>query len=76
MALKREMKITIGPGGAVNIEVVGVPGADCIDFTQFLEEELGEVVARERTPEYYQEQEQGAGQTLHVGGDAEDSGDA
>lgn len=73
MALKREMKITIGPGGDVNIEVTGVPGGECIDFTQFLEEELGNVISRERTAEFYQEAEQTAGQTLHVGGDDDET---
>lgn len=72
MALKREMKISIGPDGGVNIEVVGVPGADCMDFSKFLEEELGEVVAQERTAEFYQEAEGNTTQTLHVGGDDEE----
>ncbi len=69
MALKREMKITIGKGGEVNIEVNGVSGPDCMDFTKFLEEELGDVVARERTNEFYQEAEGNTQTTLHVGGD-------
>jgi hypothetical protein len=55
---KREMLITIGPGGGVRIEVQGVPGADCLDFSKFLEEELGEVVERQRTAEYYQQAEE------------------
>lgn len=55
---KREMKITIGKDGGVNIEVIGVPGESCLDFSKFLEDELGEVVARERTPEYYQQAEE------------------
>jgi hypothetical protein len=54
MALKREMKITIGPDGNVAIEVTGVPGGECLDFTQFIEEELGEVIDREHTAEFYQ----------------------
>ena len=51
---KREMEITIGPDGEVNIEVSGVAGGDCLDFTEFLEEALGEVTNREYTREYYQ----------------------
>ncbi len=54
MALKREMKINIGPDGNVTIEVIGVGGKECLDFTEFLEMELGEVVDRERTAEFYQ----------------------
>ena len=52
---KREMIITIGKDGGVNIEVQGVPGGDCLEFSKFLEEELGEVVERQKTVEYYQE---------------------
>lgn len=52
---KREMIITIGKDGGVNIEVSGVPGGDCVDFSKFLEEELGEVVDRQKTAEYFQE---------------------
>lgn len=70
MALKREMKITIAPDGTFNIEVDGVAGPECLDFTSFLEEELGEVVNRERTAEFYQEADQGT--HIHVGGDDDD----
>lgn len=55
---KREMKITIGANGEVNIEVQGVGGADCLEFSRFLEEELGEVKARQKTAEYYQEEQE------------------
>ncbi len=74
MALKREMKITIGADGKVNIEVTGVPGGECIDFTQFIEEELGEVINRERTAEFYQAAE--ADEHIVVGagdGESDDS---
>lgn len=54
---KREMIITIGSDGEVGIEVQGVPGKDCLDFTKFLEDELGEVVSREKTAEFYQEED-------------------
>jgi hypothetical protein len=54
---KRELNITIGKDGLVNIAVEGVAGPDCIEFTRFLEEELGEVISRERTQDYYQEGE-------------------
>lgn len=53
---KREMKITIRKDGKVDIEVQGVPGADCLDFSRFLEEELGTVEERVKTGEYYQEE--------------------
>ena len=63
---KREMQITIGKDGGVNIEVKGVGGPDCLEFSKFLEDELGEVIDRERTPEFYQEQEK-LGLTIQLG---------
>ncbi|MFT7583481.1 MAG: hypothetical protein ACI9MR_005168 [Myxococcota bacterium] len=58
MAKKRDIVITIGPDGEVDIKVEGVAGDDCMDFTKFLEDELGEVTHREFTSEYYQEEEE------------------
>ena len=55
MVVKRELVIQIAPDGTISLEVKGVPGPDCIEFTKALEEALGEVVQRERTSEYYQE---------------------
>ncbi len=64
MAKKRDIVITIGPDGGVDIQVEGVPGGDCLDFTAFLEEELGDVTHREFTSEYYQEEEE---QKIEIG---------
>ena len=58
MAKKRDIVITIGEDGNVEITVEGVAGASCIDFTKFLEDELGDVTEREHTSEYYQEDEE------------------
>jgi DUF2997 family protein len=54
MVLKREMEIEIGRDGKVSIKVNGVQGAECLEFSQFLEEALGETLEQERTSEYYQ----------------------
>jgi hypothetical protein len=54
MVLKREMEIEIGRDGKINIKVKGVQGADCLEFSQFLEEALGDTVEQELTSEYYQ----------------------
>jgi hypothetical protein len=54
MVLKREMEIEIGRDGKVNITVNGVQGAECLEFSRFLEEALGETLEQERTSEYYQ----------------------
>ena len=57
---KREMVITIGQDGEVQIKVEGVAGGGCVDFTKFLEEELGDVTSREFSSEYYQQDEDAA----------------
>jgi hypothetical protein len=54
MVLKREIEIEIGRDGKINIKVKGVQGADCLEFSQFLEEALGDTVEQEVTSEYYQ----------------------
>ena len=54
MVLKREMEIEIGRDGKVSIKVKGVQGVECLEFSQFLEEALGETVEQEVTSEYYQ----------------------
>ena len=58
MVTKKDIIITIGPDGNVNLQVEGVAGKDCLDFTKFLEEELGEVTERVHTAEYYQEEDE------------------
>ncbi len=58
MAKKRDIVITIGPDGNVQLSVEGVSGTDCMDFTKFLEDELGDVTERTHTSEYYCEEEQ------------------
>jgi hypothetical protein len=54
MVLKREMEIEIGQDGKVHIKVKGMPGRDCLEFSQFLEQALGETLEQELTSEYYQ----------------------
>lgn len=54
MAVKQEMTVSIGPDGSVEITVNGVKGKKCMDFTKWLEEELGVVTQRTHTSEYYQ----------------------
>jgi hypothetical protein len=48
------MEIEIGRDGKVNIKVNGVQGVECLEFSRFLEEALGDTVEQERTSEYYQ----------------------
>jgi hypothetical protein len=56
MGVKREMEIEISSEGKVSIHVKGVAGKECLEFSRFLEEALGEVVEQERTSEYYMEE--------------------
>lgn len=58
MAKKRDILITIGPDGDVQLEVEGAAGKECLDLTRFLEEELGDVTDRQFTSAYYQEEEE------------------
>ncbi len=54
MAVKHELEITISPSGEIQLKVKGVAGEGCLDLTKALEEELGLVVERAKTSEYYQ----------------------
>jgi hypothetical protein len=49
-----EIKVVIEKDGTMMLEVSGKRGAQCLTVTQSLEEELGEVLGRQRTPEFYQ----------------------
>ena len=53
-AKKTEIAFQIGPDGTVTFEVKGVKGADCLDLTREIEEELGVVIQRDKTSEYYE----------------------
>lgn len=48
----RQIKVDIGPDGAVTIDAVGFSGSDCEEATRFLEDALGDVCERRRKPEY------------------------
>lgn len=50
----KEIKLKIMPDGEVKVEVRGVKGAQCVELTKFLEDQLGLVIKREKTAEYYQ----------------------
>jgi hypothetical protein len=63
MAEKKELEITIGPDGEVQVLVKCIKGASCTEETRFLEEALGNTIeSRELTSEYY-EQPQGVAQS-------------
>jgi hypothetical protein len=57
--MKREMVIQIAPDGTISLEVKGVKGGECLDFSKFLEDALGDVIEREKTSEFDQEAPRG-----------------
>ena len=57
MAEKAELEVTIGPDGVVRIVTHGLKGQACLLETKDLEGALGRVQAREKTREFYQEED-------------------
>ena len=57
VADKTELEITIGPDGVVRIVTHGLKGQACLAETKDLEKALGEVKQREKTREFYQEED-------------------
>ncbi len=55
MSGRQEIDIQISPDGKVTLKVRCVAGQACVELTRALEEELGIVVEREKTSEYYQD---------------------
>ncbi|MBU0552278.1 DUF2997 domain-containing protein [Myxococcota bacterium] len=68
MAVRQEIEIQISPDGEISLHVKGLSGEACLELTQALEAQLGEVVDRQKTSEYYQ-QEIEATTTVEVGED-------
>jgi hypothetical protein len=54
MSGRQELQIEITPDGEVKLTVKGAAGDACLDLTRQLEEELGVVVDRQKTSEFYQ----------------------
>ncbi|MCD6292925.1 MAG: DUF2997 domain-containing protein [Deltaproteobacteria bacterium] len=53
-----EINISIGPDGAVDLQLAGFEGGKCMDVTKILETLLGnEIIERNLTSEYYITQE-------------------
>jgi hypothetical protein len=59
LAEKTELEITIDPDGVVHIKTHGLRGQACLAETKDLETALGTVKKREKTPEFYMEDEKG-----------------
>jgi len=52
-----EIRVVIEKDGKLILKVNGKGGPQCLTATQDLEEELGQVLNRQRTPEFYQKSE-------------------
>jgi len=61
VADKTELEITIGTDGRVLIVTHGLKGEACIAETKDLEKALGTVKGREKTREFYQQDEKARG---------------
>lgn len=55
MADKIEIEVTLRPDGTVELETRGLRGTTCLAETEALEKQLGRVVRREKTSEFYQQ---------------------
>jgi hypothetical protein len=55
VADKIEIEVTIRPDGTVELETRGLKGTTCLAETEALEKQLGRVVRREKTSEFYQQ---------------------
>ena len=57
---RQEITVTIDQDGQATVAVNGIDGPACQAATESLEEALGAVRSRERTPEYYRASQQQA----------------
>ena len=69
---KTSIDFTIHPDGSVSFEVKGTKGADCLELTREIEEELGLVTSREKTSEYYEESVSEQDQVLVAGAEGDE----
>ena len=63
---RQEITVTIDQEGQATVSVSGIDGPDCQTATESLEEALGVVRSRERTPEYYRACQQQASTVRNV----------
>jgi hypothetical protein len=55
VAEKIEIEVTLTPDGQVKLETRGLKGQSCMDEIEALERQLGKVVRRRKTSEFYQQ---------------------
>ncbi len=54
MAEPQRIKFCISQDGTVTEEVMGVKGTQCLNLTEKIEEQLGDIKWRKETSEYYE----------------------
>jgi len=52
--MSTQLKVLVGKDGKLTLSVTGIRGPQCLSLTEFLENEMGEVLERQRTESYYQ----------------------
>jgi hypothetical protein len=55
---KQQIEFIIKPDGSVEEHVTGMTGPDCVEQTASIEKALGDVVERDRTSDFYNNQQQ------------------
>ena len=64
---RQEITVTIDQDGQATVTVTGIDGPGCEAATEALEQALGAVRSRERTPEYYRVRQQQTSTVRKVG---------
>jgi ABC-type transporter Mla subunit MlaD len=54
MSKQETVKYSIRQDGLVSVETSGMTGSQCLEVTKGVEEELGTVLTREFSPDYYE----------------------
>tara|TARA_X000000368_G_scaffold376877_1_gene330177 strand:+ start:233 stop:439 length:207 start_codon:yes stop_codon:yes gene_type:complete len=54
MASQQSLKFTIKQDGTISEEVIGAKGNECILITERIESKIGDVIAREFSPAFYE----------------------
>ncbi len=57
MARRRDIEVTIAPDGTVQVHVSGMPGKQCLQIRELLEETLGPLQSQTLTSEYHAPEE-------------------
>ena len=54
----RELEITIGRTGEVELHVKGIKGRGCLEVVKMFEEIVGEIKEQQQTSEFYEPEEE------------------